>query len=253
MQRKGFTLIELLVVIAIIAILAAILFPVFARAREQARKTACLSNMKQLGTALLMYTQDYDEMLPMTNYDRWVGKSSDWGMDLIVWCDVLMPYVKNYQIFVCPSRPQEAVGRVGGWGPVTRPKGYAEIDKPPEKVHPERPQFILWKHQVIGARERARHQAVHVDIVPGGRLAHSRGLPGQHIVRPERMQQVGDELHRMQTHLLSDKLCPDLRLGEAIDRKAEIGPQRETCHAFTCSVVVCSCRLLYTKAGHRQA
>jgi len=126
MQRKGFTLIELLVVIAIIAILAAILFPVFARAREQARKTACLSNMKQLGTALLMYTQDYDEMLPMTNYDRWVGKSSDWGMDLIVWCDVLMPYVKNYQIFVCPSRPQEAVGRVGGWGPVTRAKGYAE-------------------------------------------------------------------------------------------------------------------------------
>ncbi|HOJ20148.1 MAG TPA: prepilin-type N-terminal cleavage/methylation domain-containing protein [Armatimonadota bacterium] len=62
--RKGFTLIELLVVIAIIAILAAILFPVFARARENARKTTCLSNLKQIGSGLLMYVQDYDESLP---------------------------------------------------------------------------------------------------------------------------------------------------------------------------------------------
>src|SRR5579872_2787695 len=62
--RRGFTLIELLVVIAIIAILAAILFPVFARAREQARKASCISNMKQLGLAALMYTQDYDETWP---------------------------------------------------------------------------------------------------------------------------------------------------------------------------------------------
>ncbi|MEJ5251636.1 MAG: DUF1559 domain-containing protein [Chthonomonadetes bacterium] len=121
----AFTLIELLVVIAIIAILAAILFPVFARAREQARKSACLSNMKQLGLGMVMYTQDYDEMLPMPNYDRWVGRRSDWGVDLIIWYDLLMPYVKNHQIFVCPSRPDEAVGRTGGWGTVTRPKGYA--------------------------------------------------------------------------------------------------------------------------------
>jgi len=63
-MRKGFTLIELLVVIAIIAILAAILFPVFARAREKARQTSCLSNMKQIGLAFMMYTQDYDETLP---------------------------------------------------------------------------------------------------------------------------------------------------------------------------------------------
>jgi prepilin-type N-terminal cleavage/methylation domain-containing protein/prepilin-type processing-associated H-X9-DG protein len=69
MLRKGFTLIELLVVIAIIAILAAILFPVFAQAREQARSTACLSNMKQLGLALKMYAQDYDEEYPMGTYE----------------------------------------------------------------------------------------------------------------------------------------------------------------------------------------
>ena len=63
-RRHGFTLIELLVVIAIIAVLAAILFPVFAQAREQARQTTCLSNLKQLGTGLTMYAQDYDETLP---------------------------------------------------------------------------------------------------------------------------------------------------------------------------------------------
>lgn len=124
-DKQAFTLIELLVVIAIIAILAAILFPVFARAREQARKASCLSNMKQLGLGIVMYTQDYDDTLPLTNYNQWVGRRSEWGIDLIVWNDLILPYVKNYQIFVCPSRPDEAVGRTGGWGTVTRAKGYA--------------------------------------------------------------------------------------------------------------------------------
>ena len=65
---RGFTLIELLVVIAIISVLAAILFPVFARARENARRTSCLSNLKQIGLAFLQYTQDYDEAYPLTSY-----------------------------------------------------------------------------------------------------------------------------------------------------------------------------------------
>lgn len=92
--RRGFTLIELLVVIAIIAILAAILFPVFARAREQARRSACLSNLKQLALAALMYGQDYDELLP-------VGATQ--GNPLLNVVQGLEPYVKNRQVFYCPS------------------------------------------------------------------------------------------------------------------------------------------------------
>ena len=89
--RKAFTLIELLVVIAIIAILAAILFPVFARAREKARQTSCLNNVKQLVLAELMYASDYDEfVLPLNIGGRW-------------WQDLCMPYIKNEQIMVCPS------------------------------------------------------------------------------------------------------------------------------------------------------
>jgi prepilin-type N-terminal cleavage/methylation domain-containing protein/prepilin-type processing-associated H-X9-DG protein len=96
----GFTLIELLVVIAIIAILAAILFPVFAQAREAARKTSCLSNMKQVGLATLMYVQDYDETFPMNLY---FGFNPGPCVDT-AW-SVIMPYQKNSQIYACPSNP----------------------------------------------------------------------------------------------------------------------------------------------------
>jgi len=96
-RRAGFTLIELLVVIAIIAILAAILFPVFARAREKARQTSCLSNLKQLGLATDMYCQDYDECTPIA----YSGVS--WWY--FTWKERIFPYVKNYQIFNCPSAP----------------------------------------------------------------------------------------------------------------------------------------------------
>ena len=98
-MRRGFTLIELLVVIAIIAILAAILFPVFARAREKARQTSCLSNLKQIGLGLMMYAQDYDERLPATY--QWVSPPAAWP--LISWRTMTYPYVKNAQLFVCPS------------------------------------------------------------------------------------------------------------------------------------------------------
>ena len=90
-MRRGFTLIELLVVIAIIAILAAILFPVFARAREKARQASCLSNCKQLGLGALMYAQDYDEVVGIY----------DW--QAVRMFLVTEPYLKNEQIFICPS------------------------------------------------------------------------------------------------------------------------------------------------------
>ena len=108
MRRKGFTLIELLVVIAIIAILAAILFPVFARARERARQTSCLSNMRQITTATMMYAQDYDERLPL----RWFAleeaarlPSSPDGQTHVnhLWPVMIFPYVNNIDIFNCPS------------------------------------------------------------------------------------------------------------------------------------------------------
>jgi prepilin-type N-terminal cleavage/methylation domain-containing protein/prepilin-type processing-associated H-X9-DG protein len=96
----GFTLIELLVVIAIIAILASILFPVFARAREKARQTSCLSNVKQLTLAIDMYAQDNDETLIPSR--QWSGAVPSGGNPYI-WPAYLAPYVKNTQIFSCPS------------------------------------------------------------------------------------------------------------------------------------------------------
>lgn len=100
-NTQGFTLIELLVVIAIIAILAAILFPVFAQAREQARKTSCLSNLKQIGTGLMMYTQDYDESMPTAFAD--VQRINGGGTNAIPYEQQLMPYIKNNQLFTDPS------------------------------------------------------------------------------------------------------------------------------------------------------
>jgi prepilin-type N-terminal cleavage/methylation domain-containing protein/prepilin-type processing-associated H-X9-DG protein len=103
--RSAFTLIELLVVIAIIAILAAILFPVFAKAREKARQTSCASNLKQLGLGLLQYAQDYDELLPR-GYTS--PPSRDWFSDCT-------PYLKSTQIRVCPSKHTQAQGYGYGW------------------------------------------------------------------------------------------------------------------------------------------
>lgn len=107
MTRRGFTLIELLVVIAIIAILAAILFPVFARAREKARQSSCLSNLKQIGLATMMYVQDYDERFPPSLHLTTVPVHQRYFYQL------LHPYMTNYQIWLCPS--------IGGFATITKP------------------------------------------------------------------------------------------------------------------------------------
>jgi len=108
--KSGFTLIELLVVIAIIAILAAILFPVFAQAREKARTISCLSNMKQLGTAFTMYLQDYDEVvLPRYSACPSTGPAPT-PDDPTLWTNTIQPYIKNKQVFVCPSASNSKYG-----------------------------------------------------------------------------------------------------------------------------------------------
>jgi prepilin-type N-terminal cleavage/methylation domain-containing protein len=157
--RLAFTLIELLVVIAIIAILAAILFPVFAQARDKARQTACLSNCKQIGTAITMYVQDYDETFYWQKaWDEVVDVGAGfWGPSFksyIRWPMAHLPYVKNQDVFTCPS-DKVAQGRnyckaPGGSGCVpwkisfgpnlmlmcytTAPVALAQLQRPAEKI-----------------------------------------------------------------------------------------------------------------------
>src|SRR5579871_1952211 len=136
--RHGFTLIELLVVIAIIAILAAILFPVFARAREQARRTSCLSNEKQIGLALFMYAQDVDETLP-ERYGDCCGAATYYDYETVngvgyerTWKAMHNPYIKSKDVYKCPSNDARNYGNwvdsTAGGGNVqspTAPAGYA--------------------------------------------------------------------------------------------------------------------------------
>ncbi len=133
--QAGFTLIELLVVIAIIAILAAILFPVFAKAREKARQSSCSSNLKQLALASLQYMQDYDE----TTHGRRMNAAAatqDW------WPVLVQPYIKNNQVYVCPSHTTPDTGhRIPtsyGWdclaGGADTPYALATFTKPSETI-----------------------------------------------------------------------------------------------------------------------
>ena len=153
-RRNGFTLIELLVVIAIIAILAAILFPVFARAREKARQASCQSNLKQLALAVMMYAQDYDETMPLAYYMDWStywDTKVDWSGN-VIGDGLLTPYTKNGQIAACPSvkgitadRPYSGYGYnttfigpnpapLAAWGDGPPPAAMAAIQYPAQTV-----------------------------------------------------------------------------------------------------------------------
>ncbi len=104
-SRRGFTLIEMLVVIAIIAILAAILFPVFSRARAKTRQTACMSNMKQIGTAILLYAEDNGHILPAWCFGAIAGNDNGPAQGAYTWDTVIQPYMKNIAVFTCPDSP----------------------------------------------------------------------------------------------------------------------------------------------------
>jgi prepilin-type N-terminal cleavage/methylation domain-containing protein len=123
MRSRGFTLIELLVVIAIIAILAAILFPVFAQAREKARQISCLSNMKEVSLSVLMYVQDYDETYPQSEF--WNEASFPAGYSLWSGQNVTQPYIKNKQVLLCPDDNPGTVdpGIISSLGPTRVPVG----------------------------------------------------------------------------------------------------------------------------------
>ncbi|MEN6305016.1 MAG: DUF1559 domain-containing protein [Armatimonadia bacterium] len=129
MHRRGFTLIELLVVIAIIAILAAILFPVFAKARAKARQSSCLSNTRQIGIAILSYAEDYDEILPI-NYT---------ANPTITWYQQLTPYMKNTQLLTCPEARTQSPGYgyqawALGWGNGPRLTSLGSVASPAQTV-----------------------------------------------------------------------------------------------------------------------
>jgi len=149
-QKAGFTLIELLVVIAIIAILAAILFPVFAQAREKARGATCQSNLKQIGLAIQMYSLDYDG--GMVDYERptpvpMPDPRLPSTLFLNAWYDQLMPYMRNEQILVCPDAPDVPLvagnysywssyslnWRASGWNQ-NKPKKLDDYSKPSQTI-----------------------------------------------------------------------------------------------------------------------
>lgn len=160
---RGFTLIELLVVIAIIAILAAILFPVFAQARERARQVACLSNARQLSTALYIYCQDYDENIVPASL-RPADNSAP-----KIWSEIVQPYVKNEGIFICPSaNPKQypANWDTRNFGTL----GYNETTAVDQRINPATPEGLPNSLSIATIDEPAR--GVLMADTPGGPLAN---------------------------------------------------------------------------------
>jgi len=145
-RRNAFTLIELLVVIAIIAILASILFPVFARARENARRASCISNLKQLGLSVMMYKQDYDGRFPKAGWgeNEVLPRPDGNGTAGASWPLKVWPYVKSLQVFVCPSDGDRVwLGNNQGTGQISYGYNYANLDNVNEAAIEKPSQMIM--------------------------------------------------------------------------------------------------------------
>ncbi len=176
-RRKGFTLIELLVVIAIIAILAAILFPVFAKAREKARTSSCQSNLKQLALGMIMYNQDYDETFPPYISNGVWGTASTYGVqttagmpgstwttsdggtsgNYLTWMDLIYPYVKNVQVYQCPSQLKDTYPSYATNFLITSSRGIAlaTIVSPANKI------LMLDYHSPYGYANHGEYMTYH--------------------------------------------------------------------------------------------
>jgi prepilin-type N-terminal cleavage/methylation domain-containing protein/prepilin-type processing-associated H-X9-DG protein len=186
-QRGGFTLIELLVVVAIIGILAAILFPVFSQARERARRTSCLSNLKQIGLAVQMYVQDYDGRVPICNDNTTPSTADDNGY----WWVTLHKYTRNDGVFVCPS-----------WQQTGLPSGLLSWEVPPDPARPFNHAGIVgtyvWNETMDGAPEGrlAGKSADGTEYGPAQVIAVAEGFNGSHIWKPEHVTPLNGNTER---------------------------------------------------------
>lgn len=151
MNKKGFTLIELLVVIAIIAILASILFPVFARARENARRASCQSNLKQIGLGIMQYTQDYDEKYPLVIQAAAGTATPNHPRG---WADAIQPYLKSTQLFQCPSETGSPdIATTGAFIGQVDPNAYQYTD--------------YWFNEILTEKSQAAVVAVSLTVMNG--------------------------------------------------------------------------------------
>lgn len=192
--RWGFTLIELLVVIAIIAILAAILFPVFSQAREKARQTTCLNNCRQIGLGIAQYIQDYDEMVPPFCWGQLVCNPISWGS---FWFRSTEPYFRNRQLFECPSASRTGWGGRGctpgaisrdndtRWMNINLSYGYNEfMSFAPASGNGRLAQFTAPSELVIFADSRCLYLGGHWQVQPPQRfllrrIVYSEPKPGE--------------------------------------------------------------------------
>ncbi|HEX8464612.1 MAG TPA: DUF1559 domain-containing protein [Abditibacterium sp.] len=190
LKHSAFTLIELLVVIAIVAILASILFPVFGRARENARRASCQSNLKQIGLALQMYVQDFDGRVPICVDNSTPTPTDDSGY----WWVTLFKYTKNDQVFQCPS-----------WQTTTLPTGLFPYETPPNPAKPFTHFGIsgtyVWNETMDGSPEMrlTGTSSDGTSYGPAEVVAVSEGFNGSHVWKPEHVAPLGNPEQRLRS------------------------------------------------------